>query len=309
MTFIIFAILLVIWTTFAFSDTNGQLLRAHLSNCVSSSDHNTSRISGSRQPFSQIDALFKSLTTSNLHEFKFDVQQKILMDVLTLDKLARHNRRFGTCLAQACSTYIAESIYELPFNLSWNSIVSESLVATRVADILSVVNVEKTSDVLAQLSKPTLRYFTRLMLESSPHIYDVKIIFLQNYGEELKSVRGYKPTSANANSYSINIISTLAVEDFVPSLANAKRFDWYKKWSTSYSSSAASNWLSYLKEHQRQTNQVAEEMSTTNASTALMQLNLGRFVSNLSYDCALASWHRVVSVPFFFPSSNNIRFD
>ena len=243
---------------------------------------------------------------------------QVLIGVLTLDKLAKRSRRLATCLSQACKSHATESIFELAsLNASWQSVGAEAIVATRVADVLSAVNtVDAVSSSSSPFSKSVLRYFTRLMLESSAHIYDAKIVFLNS--EELKSVRGYKSASSSSSSTSnqLKIKANTIIDDFEPLLDNAKRFDWYQKWATSDASSAASNWINYLREQQQQQQAssidndeslASASSASSNLSAVLAHTNLVRYVSNVSYDCATATWHRIVSVPFFFPSSGDIR--
>ena len=270
------------WLAVAFvQQQSGQLARA-FANCAAAAQSSADNDGMDSPAVSrQMESILKSLETATSSSSSSSVSasssssssvsssmyyrnestsahNQVLIGVLTLDKLAKRSRRLATCLSQACKSHATESIFELAsLNASWQSVGAEAIVATRVANVLSAVNtVDAVSSSSSPFSKSVLRYFTRLMLESSAHIYDAKIVFLNS--EELKSMRGCESASSSSSTYNqLKVKANTIIDDFEPLLDNAKRFDWYQKWATSDASSAASNWINYLREQQLSTNMYA----------------------------------------------------
>lgn len=106
--------------------------------------------------------------------------KNLFLDILDLVKLANSHSQLKFCVTSICSLF---KNCEFPINIEYQNFENDAMVAARMAALLTGFILNQKIESQNYLSKLNLYTLLRLSISEYENIFDAKVAFLRNPGE------------------------------------------------------------------------------------------------------------------------------
>lgn len=127
--------------------------------------------------------------------------QSTIIDLIKLIQLTNTNSGLKNCFKPACDLF---SSCEYSISLKSNSFESDSLVASRLASLITGLTYNEVSDSTAYLNNKNLNSLLEFALLDNDNVYESKIIF-KNSDQKSLDLQATKSLKNKSNFYIYNL--------------------------------------------------------------------------------------------------------
>lgn len=99
----------------------------------------------------------------------------------------------------------------------------------------------------------------------------------------------------------------IEIKDFQQIIEDSKNFQWYNKWiaEKKLSNYTTTNWIYRNDDLKKSFDPTQVKLFNSMAyPPTTLDLNSQRFATNITYDCLIGIWNKVISVPFIYPGGD-----